>query len=154
MRRVGSWQLAVGSWRKLAFFCLLLSAFCLLSCSVPNLEAPECTEARQTLKEFYSFHFGNDMQPTPENLKERERFLTNKFINNLQTASGETDPFTLTDDLPRAFRVGGCQVVESQKRVVFGVLLFWKTDTRTEQRQINVEAVKQSDKWLINKISN
>jgi hypothetical protein len=154
MRKAVSCRWSAVNGQKFVFFCLLASVFWLLSCSVPNLEEPECIEARQPLKEFYSFHFGNDMQPTPENLKQRERFLTSDFINRLQTASGETDPFTLTNDLPKAFRVGGCKVVEPQKRVNFGVLLFWKTDTRSEQREIQVEAIKQNDKWLINKISN
>ena len=34
------------------------------------------------------------------------------------------------------------------------ILLFWKDDARSEQREIKVEAVKQNDKWLINNISN
>lgn len=154
MRKLVSGRWSVVSRRSFIFFCLLSSVFCLPSCSVPNLEEPECTEARQTLKEFYSFHFGNEMQPTAENLKQRGKFLTDEFTERLKVVSGETDPFTLTSDLPKAFRVGGCQTIESQKRVSFGVLLFWKTDTRTEQREIRVEAVRQNDKWLINKISN
>jgi hypothetical protein len=137
------------------FFCFLSFIFCLCfaACSVPNLEEPECTQARQTVKELYSYHFGNDMQLTPENLKEHERFLTGEMVNNLQNSAPGRDPFTLTDDTPKAFRVGGCKTIEQNKRVNFEVLLFWKTDTRSEQREINVEAVKQNDKWLINKIS-
>jgi hypothetical protein len=136
-------------------FCFFLSFAA--ACSIPNLEAPECTAARQTIKEFYSLHFGNDMRFTPENLGQRKRFLTAEFTNELlilPVSPSGRDPFTITDDdLPRAFRVGGCRVTETNKRVDFGVLLFWRTDTRTEERQINVEAVKQNDKWLIDKIS-
>jgi hypothetical protein len=142
------------SWRNLKLFCLLLTAYGSLSCSVPNLEEPECREARQTVKKLYSFHFGNDMQPTIENLKQRETFLTSEFFNKVQTPAGEIDPFTLTNDLPKAFRVGGCRVAEPQRRVNFGVLLFWKTDARSQQREITVEAVKQNNKWLVNQISN
>lgn len=153
MKKVVSGQPSVVSWEKLLLFCLLFTAGFSLNCSVPNLEEPECTEARVMLKEFYSFHFGNDMQPTEENLKQRERFLTSDFVNNLQTRSDEKDPFTLTTDLPKAFRVGGCRVIEPQKSVNFGVLLFWRIDDQNEQREINVESVKQNDKWLVNKIS-
>lgn len=149
---VSSEQLAV-SRRKIVLFCLLLTANCSLSCSVPTLESPECTAARQTVRDFYSFHFGNDMQFSPENLKERERFLTADLVNNLQNAPTDKDPFTLTSDLPKAFRVGGCTVEEPKNLVNFGVLLFWRTDDRSEQREISVEAVRQNDKWLINKIS-
>ena len=134
-------------------FCILPFAFC-ISCNVPTLEAPECTEARTAVREFYSYHFAGEMQFAPEKLKQRERFLTEELIKSLPNAPTDRDPFTLTDDVPRAFRVGGCEVAEPQKRVIFGVLLFWKTDTRSEQREIKVEAVRLGDKWLINKISN
>lgn len=137
-------------------FCLLLFVFCLFSasCSMPNLQSQECSEARPTVKEFYSYHFGNDMKFTLENLKLREKFLTPELINKLTNTPQNVDPFTLTNDTPKAFRVGGCEVVEEGKNVNFEVLLFWKTDTRSEQRSISVEVVKQNDKWLINKIFN
>ncbi|HLM00820.1 MAG TPA: hypothetical protein VK400_07170, partial [Pyrinomonadaceae bacterium] len=93
-------QSAVG-WRKITFFCLLLAAYCSLSCSVPNLESPECTQARRTLGEFYSNHFGNDMKFTPENLRDREKYLTTDLTRLLQKFLTDSDPFTLTpgDDL-------------------------------------------------------
>lgn len=153
MKKVVSGRWSALSWRKLVLCCLLLTAYCLLSCSVPNLEEPECTEARVAVKEFYSFHFGNDMQPTAENLKQRERFLTSELIKDLSEANAGKDPFTLTDDFPKAFRVGGCKVVESQRHVSFGVLLFWRTDDRNEQREISLEAVRENGRWLVNKIS-
>jgi len=31
-------------------------------------------------------------------------------------------------------------------------VLFWRDDTRNEQREIRVETIKQNDQWLINKI--
>ena len=43
---------------------------------MPNLEKPECGEAREAVKQFYSFHFDNGMKPLLENLKLREKFLT------------------------------------------------------------------------------
>lgn len=137
---------------------LLMFALCLLlfssSCSIPNLEKPECTEARQTVKEFYSYHFGNDMKPLKENLQPRGKFLTDQLNQQLLSQiGGATDYFTQTDDYPKTFRVGSCEVVDSEK-TIFGVLLFWKTDTRSEQREIKVETVKRQDKWLINRVES
>ena len=142
-------------WRKFLIFCLLSSVFCLLSCgSIPNLEAPECTESRGVVKELYSYHFGNEMRFSQENLQKREKFLTPELYKNLQNAPPDADVFTTNNtDFPKAFRVGKCEVVEPTK-TNFEVLLFWKTDERSEQKAINVEVVKQSDKWLINKILN
>ncbi len=138
--------------RKVVCCCLLLTAYCSLSCSVPNLEKPDCTEARQAVREFYSYHFGNDMKPSEENLRQREKFLTAELKQNLAAqADSKTDYFTATDDYPKAFRVGGCDV-KGEGKTVFEVLLFWKDNTRSEQREIEVETVKQNDKWLINKV--
>lgn len=147
-------RLAVG-WRKITFFCLLLAAYCLPACSVPNLESPECAGARQAAREFYSSHFGGDMKFTPENLRAREKYLTPDLTRLLQKFVTDSDPFTLTpgDDLPKAFRVGGCQTAAPDKTEL-QVLLFWKDDARSEQRELKIEAVRQNDKWLINNISN
>ena len=153
MKAMVSWS--VVSRRKL-IFCLLPFAFCLFAAcgSVPNLETPECTASRSAVKEFYSYHFGNDMKFSAENLKKREKFLTPEFYASLQNLTTEIDIFTTNStDFPKAFRVGKCEVAAPDK-AVFEVLLFWKDDTRSEEKTIKAEAVKQSDKWLINKILN
>ena len=137
---------------------IMLLAFCIFSfsffaCSVPNLEKSECAAARQTVKEFYSVHFGNDMKPSPENLRASEKFLTPELKEKLKNAGeGANDYFTATEDYPKAFRVGGCQVTEPNEKAVFGVLLFWKDENRNEQREIKVETVKQNDKWLVSNV--
>lgn len=132
-------------------FALLFFTF---SCSIPNLENPECTETRGVVKEFYSYHFGNEMKFTPESLQPREKFFTPELTKLLRKLVTESDPFTLTtNDTPKAFRVSGCKVVDANKTNV-GVLIFWRDETRTEQREIQVEAVKQNDKWLVNNIYN
>jgi hypothetical protein len=122
--------------------------------SVPVLEAPECAPARGAVKELYSFHFGNEMRFSPENLKQREKFLTPEFYRSLQNLQTENDVLTTNNtDFPKAFRVGKCEVAAPDKTNV-EVLLFWRDDVRSEQRAITVETVKQGDKWLVNKITN
>ncbi len=135
-------------------FCILHFTF-LISCSVPNLEKPECGAARQTVKELYSYHFGNDMKFSRENLKQREKFLTDDlklYLSNQPESAA--DYFTATDDYPKAFRVGVCKIIEPEKRVNFQILLFWKDDNRNEQREMNVEIVNEKDEWLVNKVAN
>ncbi|MBS1794764.1 MAG: hypothetical protein JSS81_12970 [Acidobacteria bacterium] len=143
--------------RTIKRLALLLGLFGIVfssACSVPNLEAPECTDSRLAAKELYSYHFGNEMRFSPENLKRREKFITPELFRSLQNAPPDADPFTTKDtDFPKAFRIGGCQVLDPAKTDV-EVLLFWKTDTRTEQRTIHVEVVKEGEKWLVNKILN
>jgi hypothetical protein len=128
--------------------------FILAACSIPNLETAECREARNAVKEFYSFHFGNDMKFTKENLGRREKYLSSELKQNLQNQpDGATDYFTATDDYPKAFRVGDCETVELNKKVNTQVVLFWKSDTRSEQREIHVEVVKENDDWLMKNVS-
>ena len=136
----------------------LLFGFCLLlfisACSVPNLDKPQCTVSRGTVKEFYSYHFGNDMKPSTENLQASGKFLSDELKRDLAAQPfTATDYFTATDDYPKAFRVGNCEVVDDNK-TIFQIVFFWKTDTRNEQREVKVETIKQNDKWLINKVLN
>ncbi len=132
---------------------ILLTVLC-LSCSIPNLEKPECIESREFVKRFYSYHFGNDLKPSLENLQKREIYLSKNLFEELKSKpETANDYFTQTDDYPKAFRVGSCEVIANDT-TVFEVLLFWKTETRSEQRTIKVETVKENDKWLIEKIEN
>lgn len=124
----------------------------LSACGVPNLDPPECAESRNAVREFYSYHFGNDMKFSAEGLKSRERFLSGDLRKQAASAAEGIDPFTTGDaDMPKAFRVGECRVM-SHDRTSFDVLLFWKDDVRSEQRKIEVETVKSGDSWLIDKI--
>jgi hypothetical protein len=133
------------------FFLLSFVLFA-VGCEVPNLEAPECTASRDTVKKFYSFHFGSEMASSPEIVKEREKFLTPELAAKLAAAAdSKTDYFTATDKYPRAFRVGEC-TANSKQNTTFRVILLWRDDTRSEQREVNVEAVEMDGKWLINRV--
>ena len=55
-------------------------ALATVGCGVPNLEKPQCTAARESVKHFYSVHVGNDMRPSNEYLKVREPFLTSELL--------------------------------------------------------------------------
>lgn len=136
-------------YRILVTFLLLLFVS---SCSIPNLEEPACIESRDSIKQFYSFHFGNDMRPSAENLKLREKFLAPDLVKTL-LASNEAavDYFTATADYPKAFRIGECKVI-SPVKIEFQVILFWRNDTRNEQKEVVVDAVKINDNWLIDKV--
>ena len=154
MRTVASGRWSVVGWRRTVFICLLLAAYCQLACSIPNLERPQCTAGRDVVKRFYSFHFGNEMIPSLENLKTREKFLTGELFQDLSTSTEQKkDYFTGTDDYPRAFRVGECRA-DTEDKVTLQIVLLWRTDTRTEQKEVQAEAVNRDGKWLINKVFN
>jgi hypothetical protein len=151
MKAVVGFQLpVVGMFVRLS--CILLSAFCLLAC-IPSLEEPDCDQARDAVREFYSYHFGNDQKFGPQDLEQRSGYITPGFRERLHDTT-QVDPFTLTADTPKAFRAGECRVVEPARRVAFELLLFWKTDTRSEQRTIIVEAENVGGKWLVDRVTN
>ena len=138
---------------------ILIFAFCILqfsfsvACSIPSLEKPECEAARNDVREFYSYHFGGDMKNTAKNLKGQEKYLSADLQKRLAEQSDSAiDYFTQTADYPKAFRVGGCEVAAPNK-TIFDILLFWKTETRSEQREINVETIKENDTWVIDKVA-
>lgn len=133
---------------------LIAAAIFAAGCSLPQLEPAECGESRPALREFYSTHFAGEMLFSKERLEERRRFLTDRFYGTLTTATGDADPFTSgTADLPRAFRIGSCEK-PAEGRTSFEVLLFWRDETRTEQRAITVEMERTGDAWLIDKVNN
>jgi hypothetical protein len=157
IRRRGVSQLRTSGSLLLIAYRLSLIAYCLLlslSCSIPNLEPPECDQARDRVREFYSFHFGNELRSEPDDLEKRKGYLTPRFFQRLSGGQPSVDPFTLMADPPKAFRAGECRVIEPGKRVTFELLLFWKTDTRSEQRSIQVESENQNGVWLIDKVEN
>ena len=131
----------------------LLVSFGATACSIPNLESPACTESKNAVREFYSYHFGNEMRFSAESLKKREKFLSPEFGAAVAGTEEGTDPFTTgTDDIPKAFRVGECREI-SPERTESNVFLFWRDDDRTEQREIRVETIDKNDTWLVNKVS-
>lgn len=133
---------------------ILATGIFYFGCSVPNLEEPECIQSRETVKQFYSIHFGNDLTPSSDKLGKSENFLSRRLFQELKNQTENAkDYFTQTEDYPKAFRVGGCDVVSSNQ-TNFEVLLFWRNETRSEQREIKVNIIKEKDKWVIDKVEN
>lgn len=92
------------------------------------------------------------MKPKQEKLENSKTFLTERLFEEIKSKDVTAkDYFTQTEDYPKAFRVGGCEAVSGEK-TIFEVLLFWRDETRSEQKEIKVETVKENNKWLIDKV--
>lgn len=136
-------------------FCILYCAFVITGCNVPSLESTECAEARTVIKQFYSFHFGNDMAPSLENLKLRERYLTGEYFSQLVTLQNagidlDRDPFTPWSEkgAPKTFKIGQCNV-HSEKEVYFQVQFYWRDDYSTDQKEWYADMEKANGVWLL-----
>ena len=93
------------------------------------------------------------MHPTAENLKARERYLTSDLYKALSASAGSKDYFTASDEFPKTFKMGKCELPQTDRANV-QVQIYWRDDTKTVQKEVNVEAVNQKDTWLINKVTN
>ncbi|MEO6052146.1 MAG: hypothetical protein ABIP78_12560 [Pyrinomonadaceae bacterium] len=80
--------------------------------------------------------------------------MSSELIGSLSGANETArDYFTATDNYPKAFRVGECKS-DADDRAALQILLLWRDDTKSEQKEVHVETIKVGDKWLINKVSN
>ena len=139
-----------GRWPVIGTLIIAFAASGFLGCSVPNLEEPECTKSRDTVREFYSWYLATDAEQRGKQQDVLAKYVFPDAFNGANTA---TDRFVLTDDFPKAFRVGECKVVEPGKRSSLEVLLFWKDNVRSEQKSINVETESRDGEWLIKSVS-
>jgi hypothetical protein len=122
------------------------------SISLPSLEDPACTEARESARSFYSVHFGGDLKPTEESLKARSAALTGAFASRLRAENPQRiDPFTLTEDYPRAFKFGGCEA-RKDGAVELEVQLLWRDQNVTKQESVYAIMTKNDGRWLIDGI--
>lgn len=105
-------------------------------------------------KQFYSFHFGNEMQPSADNLRAREKFLTPRYFTALM-ASGEgtLDQFTLTENYPKSFKIGECKA-DTATNVDLQIQLYWKDDYNTVQQEVVANMVKGNGKWLLDSVGS
>ena len=135
-------------------FCILHFALCICSCSIPNLEKNECTAARDAAKRFYSFHFANDMRPSADNFKARERYLTPRYFASLTAyPENESDPFTLTTEHPRTFKIAECKAVSSDD-IDLKIQLYWRDDAKTVQQEVQANFINQDGKWLLDGVGS
>jgi predicted DNA-binding transcriptional regulator AlpA len=94
------------------------------------------------------------MRPSAENLKVRERFLTPRYYSMLTGSSAsELDPFTMTQEYPRTFKIGACHAA-SPTDLHFQVQLYWRDDEKTQQQEVQANLVKQDNAWLLDGVGS
>lgn len=136
-------------------FFLFPFAFGLLGCgSIPNLESADCTAARNSARQFYSFHFANNMVPSAETFKAREQFLTPRFSTALAAApQSDVDPFTLSVELPRTFKIAEC-AASSPTNVDLRIQTYWRDDESSRQQEVHANFVNEGGKWLLDSVGS
>jgi len=131
-----------------------VSVFGYSACGVPNLEPEECVRSRESVKRFYSLHFGTDLRAAADLRDERSTYLTDDLLNRLPSLQDQAvDYFTKTSESPKSFRVGRCLVI-SGSETELQVVLLWRDDTRSDQAEVKVKSVLTGEKWSIDDVNN
>lgn len=122
------------------------------ACRVDTFDTSPCGEASDAARRFYSFHLGNDMTPSPENLEKRKKYLTDELFKQLSGIGSKQDYFTASENFPRTFKIGHCTQNSAEDTTV-QVQIYWKDDYTTEQKDVLVDVAKRGGEWLVNKVS-
>ena len=152
IRAVSIKQFAIG--RLLKAYCLSLIAVCFCGCSVPNMQSQQCSEASDSVKEFYSWYMGTDAEERAKRPAVYRKFISPDFP--LDSKNWESDPYLLSHNFPTTFKVGKCEMVD-ESHVRVQVQLYWRpedSDGKTVQKEIYADAVNKGDAWQIAKIED
>ena len=129
---------------------IVLSAFGLASCSIPNLEGQQCTDARESVREFYFWYLGTDAT-----MRDKQRDFYDRFVApDFRPAGGANlDPFFLSDTTPTTLKIGKCEL-KNDTHVEMQVQLYWKHEGKTDQKEVYADVAKAGDQWLIEKVES
>ena len=94
------------------------------------------------------------MGPTNEGFRARQRYLTPRYFEMLSAGeASDLDPFTMTREYPRTFKIGECREV-SPTDVDLQIQLYWKDDEKTVQQETIANMVRQGDEWLLDGVGS
>jgi hypothetical protein len=150
MKFVASGSRLAGHLRTGGLVFGLLSTITQLNCSMPSLESAPCGEARDSVKEFYSWYLGTDPVARDKQLEFFDRYVSRDLS---RTARDGTDPFFLSDSPPTTFKVGKCEIIDDT-HVKMQVQLYWRGERKTDQKEVFAETAKSENKWLIKKVES
>ncbi|MGE3467999.1 MAG: hypothetical protein AB7J13_13840 [Pyrinomonadaceae bacterium] len=94
------------------------------------------------------------MALSPEGLELRRPFLTRAHFELLSDIGDmEKDPFTMSGDFPRTFKIGECYQ-KSATNVDLQVQIYWRDDESTEQREVVANMVEVDGRWLLDSVGS
>jgi hypothetical protein len=101
------------------------------------------------VKDFYSWYLGTDAKTRAQQETTYDRFIASDFQTSV---SDDLDPFFLSPTTPTTFKIGKCDV-DSETRVSIQVQLYWRYESKTDQKEVYAEVFRTGDKWLIYKVA-
>ncbi|HMT09486.1 MAG TPA: hypothetical protein PKA82_15905 [Pyrinomonadaceae bacterium] len=131
-------------------FCIFTFTFLIVACgSIPNLESPECTAARNEARRFYSYHFDAMTRSGGDRAVERLEYLTPRYAAELKAKGPQDiDVFTMSKEFPKTFKIGECKMA-SPTNVDIQIQTYWRSDEKTSQNEVVANYVLENGKWLL-----
>jgi len=130
-------------------FCVLTVAICVASCSMPNLDPPECAAARDVVKQFYALGIGGDPMSHPEILA-RWKSLRSPNYSAGPTRDDDSQ-FYFSAVEPTSSRVGECKLLD-EGRVTVEATVIWRASETNYTRTDTVTLARVNDAWLVERI--
>jgi hypothetical protein len=135
--------------KALVLFCLFPLSLCLGACSIPKLESPDCSAARDVAREYYSLAIGGEPSSHPEVFEKLERMRTSTFSPGESVDA--SDQFYFSRIRPTSYRAGECSL-SPDGRVMVETVVIWRQEGKNSERKDSVNLVKSGDSWLIERI--
>jgi len=123
--------------------------FAVSSCSVPNLESPECSAARDVVRQYYSLAIGADPMSNPTALSKLKALRSTNFT--VSPVRGDADQYHFTSQQPISYRVGECSD-QTDRSVKTKVKVIWRINDQNSDRDDTVTLAKVDSAWLIDRV--
>lgn len=145
--------------------CKLLAALLLLlpATGFSQLSNKTSADAAATAKAFFTFHFKNKFDYSARGLRLRQRWLDTNLYRLLIAADKKAratkddvpeldgDPFTNSQEYPDTFKIGDTK--EEYGKAMVEVVFLWKDKGKVvDERNVQVELVKEKNLWKISNI--
>jgi hypothetical protein len=132
-------------------FCILHCALCIISCSIPAIESPDCSAAREVTKRYYSLAIGGDLADQPDSLRQIKQLQAPDFSVGGTQISGGRDPYNFSLVTPSSSRVVECADLGNGE-VMNNVTVIWRQNDQNYLRKDKVTLARSGDTWLIEHI--
>ena len=130
--------------------CIVHCALCIGACSIPAIEAGDCTAARDVAKRYYSLAIGGDLKNQADAMREFKALLAPDFSASGSDSNVGRDPYNFSLVTPSSSRFDEC--VEQNGKPTINVTVIWRQSEQNYLRKDKVTLAKSGDAWLVEHI--
>lgn len=130
--------------------CIVSCTLSVVACSIPAIESPDCTAARDVAKRYYSLAIGGDVANQPDAMREFKNLLAPDFSVTGTDMSDGRDPYNFSLITPSSSRFDEC--VEQNSKPTINVTVIWRQNEQNYLRKDKVTLTKSGNTFLVEHI--